>query len=75
MTLPDPWNMILMAVAAVGSAYAGSRFERYRLKRLEFSIEIDRRNSGRPLAKDEPLPLKDKVVITDSTNDNNQAKP
>jgi hypothetical protein len=68
MTLPDPWNMILMAVAAIGSAYAGSRFERYRLKRLEFSIEIDRRNSGRPLAKDnEPPPLTDKVVITDST--------
>ncbi len=48
MNLPEPWNYLLMLATSLASLYAGSRFERYRLKRLQFTIEIDRRNSGRP---------------------------
>lgn len=51
-SIPEPWNYILMIASAIASFYTGLRLERYRLKRLQFTIEIDRRNSGRP--KDEP---------------------
>lgn len=48
MNLPEPWNYVAMLLGLLASLYTGTRLERYRLKRLAFSIEIDRRNSGRP---------------------------